>query len=89
MVAKTFGQRPSAIARDLFPELRWLQPIDWYALDVAATARYWDMEYEAAKREAPREDGHRPPPMNRSTFIRETGGQGLEIRGTEIPPWRR
>lgn len=99
-MASVFKQRPSAIARDLFPELSWLSPYDWYAFDVAATAIYFEIEKRtAAKTDDPPSLGRRGPhgrfdppsdiALAPGRAIVQDNRHSLAIRGTEIPPWER
>ncbi len=90
IVAATFHVLPSHLARDLIgAELPpWLTRADWWALDVAATARYHDLQRVAAQRQA-QTAPERPPlrSAQRGNALEHSLTSG--IIGDEIPPWQR
>ena len=93
------GKLPSELLTYYAPEVarRWhVTPADWYAFDLAATARWSELQRER-DRHAADEVGARSSADHRSTplvptaptvagTVREQGDQ-LSIRGNEIPPW--
>ena len=92
------GKLPSELLTYYAPEVvrRWhVTPADWYAFDLAATARWSELQRDRERHvadEAGVYSGIKPSLRAPSTSpaaagtVREQGDQ-LSIRGNEIPPW--
>lgn len=92
------GKLPSELLTYYAPEVarRWqVTPADWYAFDLAATARWSelqrDREREQQRHATDLSASARPSPQMPSAptaagTVRDQGDQ-LSIRGNEIPPW--
>lgn len=97
------GKLPSELLTYYAPEVarRWrVTPADWYAFDLAATARWSELQREQQERQQEREQqrhtadtsaGARSTSQMPSTptaagTVRDQGDH-LSIRGNEIPPW--
>jgi hypothetical protein len=93
------GGRPSQVARPLIePELRSrgvrLSPLDWYAFDVAAAARWQDLQRESADGTPEVDTGGasdipQPTTERRNGPLYEGPGGGFRLVGDEIPPWQK
>lgn len=80
------------------PELRaarrHVTPADLFAFDVAATARYNELQRDAQADEQARAQGRKPsakldptPTTPSRAAVVEEHGENLAIHGNEIPPW--
>ena len=90
-LSATWRQLPSTLALRYMPELRRMgvTPADWFAFDVAATARWADLRREHEEQQ-PRQGSashqRAMPPRLRPGAVQDNGGD-FAIRGNEIPPW--
>lgn len=103
VIAGTFHRLPSEIARPLLPDLSPAQvsATDWYAFDVAAAHRWWQLRTpKDASKDTPKgtprgEQMPRRRRPDRAETVRTTPDPDLPLelggvlRGTEIPPWQR
>lgn len=91
-MAQVYAQRPSAILRELMPELAWLSPLDWYILDVTCTQRYLDLRAEQNGGRTTRDRrrggraGREQPGVSGPAGGKE---EDVLLTGSEIPPWER
>jgi hypothetical protein len=94
-MCKTFGVLPSDYARRLYGPLlpKHITPMDWYAFDVATTWTYYELLAQENDDDGPTgspsdRERLKAPRASRRNPVAEQG-EGLHIKGGEVPPWAR